>query len=675
MRVVRNLFFLVIFIVPFFVSAALGPDVATHDGKELKWEDGARSYHVMFKSTLLNMDTAGEGTNPQADKCRDMMGNAVDFTEDSGNTYTLDMTHVPLDAHVDQAFLVWNGAIPMADAGNPTDNEVTLGFAHKDGAISHSTTVTASRAGSLNDAQDFEFESYKDPDGTNRNYFTYRVDVTDFFQTLHEKGNEAELGFDGMSLFGDYTVSGLRCTSEATFVDNSTAVSGWSLIVVYTSADITAKKIYLYNGFAGYWHQSSDIYVSGFEFPSDPQIRLTMMVAEGDPGNAVVVDPNTSGIAVPESLQVQGDNVDWLQLFNDCNFLTEKESMGQKIFYTEIFNSISSVYGYADDIPVCVGGTPPAIDTNTMEYGMDVDTFVMDSATDGQYAAHFQKGGDHISLKIGANQDWILTNFLIVSLDTKKPDFDIPGEPEKIACGPVEDSTSFCLEKEFYYAIKVQNWGDDDTSAISVQDILPEHLEYVPGTTVKATEFDAEYQAAKWVQIPDKNGAFPLNEPTKVSESLRYCDKTAMTCPDTVMVRFKVKPKSGLPKHTVLYNTGLISAAGSATPYTTNTAIPLRLKANITCTSEESIDMKPCGGIAEIETGCLTNADCGDLQECNSPDGVEMGDCVDAYTAQAAPAITLDYGENAPRSDKIIQRSTFNCTCAISTNNDICVSN
>ncbi|HNZ54589.1 MAG TPA: hypothetical protein PKN76_10670, partial [bacterium] len=55
----RKLFVVFIFIalaVPFYAAAkAIGPEVSEYRGQELKWEDGAYGYHVMFKSLLENL--------------------------------------------------------------------------------------------------------------------------------------------------------------------------------------------------------------------------------------------------------------------------------------------------------------------------------------------------------------------------------------------------------------------------------------------------------------------------------------------------------------------------------------------------------------------------------------------------------------------------------------------
>ena len=364
---------LLAFLMPFAAGAkAIGPSVSVYRDKELKWEDGAFGYHVMFKSLLENKEQDQNQQNPQGDTCKE------------SSTYTLDMTHIPGDAIIEDAYLVWTGAVPVAKKNDPTDNEVSLSFVSSDGTIQHSDTIKGKKAYKVSDAGavSFEFDAFKDADDPNKSWFTYRVNVRDFFQKIQEKGRasavEGASFYDGYSLLGNYTLSGLECANDAVYKGSTEMVSDWSIILIYSSVEISPKKIYLYDGFQSYWHNLSEIKVTGFEFPLDPEIRITLASHEGDPG-LWDLEPE-SGILVPEGLQVQGDYPDWLMLWNKCNPTAWADQNFIHLDYTEIFNSISSVYGYADSEPTCIGGEPPVFNYEEMEYGIEVDTFVMDSS-------------------------------------------------------------------------------------------------------------------------------------------------------------------------------------------------------------------------------------------------------------------------------------------------------
>ncbi|HQB11117.1 MAG TPA: hypothetical protein PLW37_14735, partial [bacterium] len=438
-------------------------------------------------------------------------------------------------------------------------------------------------------------------------------------------------------------------------------VSGWTLVIIYSSIEISPKKIYMYDGFKAYFHELSEIGVTGFEFPTDPEVRITLVTHEGDPNLAVLENPN-GGPAIPEGLQVQGDQVGWLLLWNECNPEAFETNGMTTLYYTEIYNSISSVYGWADVDPTCVGGVPPVWDYEAIEYAIDADTFVMDSASDGSYASHFNKGGQKINLRIGANQDQIITNFMLVSVDTKAPKFDIPGQPEKVACTPANipvdpynPESKWCEGNvEHTFAIRVQNWGDDITPSVIVKDTIPTNMEYVPGSTEYATEFKVEKDkqiAKKWIPIPD-NGGFPLESGFKVADKMDFCEAGSdyLSCSDLIMVRFKAKVKSGTPKHSILENTASIDSAGLSS-YKTNLGMPVKLRLETSgCVSNaDDVKLDDCGGYGEKT--CENNEQCGEGRICDEKDKV----CIDDPSIKPCKDsnITVSVGKNSPVSDII----------------------
>ena len=400
------------FLVPamLFAEKTLGPSVSVYSDKELKWENGTFGYHVMFKSLLENKEQDSNLQNPQGDTCKD------------SSTYTLDMSHIPADAIIEDAYLIWTSAVPVAKKNDPTDNEVSFSFVSDDGTIQHSDTIKGKKAYKVSDAGvvSFEFDAFTDTDNPNQSWFTYRVNIREFFQKIQEKGRasavEGTSFYDGYSLLGNYTLSGLECTNDSVYKSTTELVADWSVILIYSSNEIKSKNIYIYDGFKQYWHERSEISVTGFEFTTDPEIRITLASHEGDPG-LYNLEPE-SEILVPEGIQVQGDMPDWLLLSNECNPPAYADHNFIHLNYTEIFNSVSSVYGWADTKPSCIGGIPPVFNYEEIEYGIEVDTFVLDSSTDSFYAAHFHKGGQQFSIQIGANQDSVITNYMIVSVST-----------------------------------------------------------------------------------------------------------------------------------------------------------------------------------------------------------------------------------------------------------------
>ena len=633
-----------------YMGKSLGPDVSQLNGQQLKWETGSHDYFVMFKSMLADnvrtiCDNQGnpEGCdaqgNPQADTCLDH------------STYELTQGKIPLDAYIEKAILVWSTDQNPANLDGPTDNKVHLKFESTDGNRANEEDVSLPEKALSSDENhgnpDFSFEGFKFKRGGtsyDTGYYTYRADVTDFFKKIHDDARANGVDFDGLGLLGKYTVSDLECHNDSVYVSGaSMIVSGWSLILIYRSETVNPKQIYIYNGFAGYAGQQQDLNIKGFEFPDKPRIRLTLHVLEGDPGLAAATY-NFQQVP-PEGLQIHGQtNPAWTIIQNKCNPQMHKDSQGTPFEYAETYNSISSVYALKAKEPECIGGMPGNPNPDMMDFAMDVDTFVLD-ATDELWASQFKKHDNNFWLKIGANVDFIFTNFLVLSVDSRAPKFDIPGAREKEECSCAPETDAVCPDYPFYFSIKVQNWGDDISENVTVQDILPtQNIDYVAGTTEMCNEFD-NGKCKKWIKIADgANGAFPLAQPYKVADAMMYCDKATNTCPDTVIVRFQVKPKPSIAKNAVIENTALISDT-TGVVYKTNSSVPLRLKIG-SCPSTtlcQHPDLAKCGG--DASDGCTKDSECKEWQTCDTT----TGNCIDD-TTKSASNITFNYeaGNNTP---------------------------
>jgi len=671
-------FLFVVFLMTFFLPVygqytgqLIGPNVSQVDGKELKWEAGSFDHFVMFKSLMTNTNRVQCDTNPDPSVGCDLPGNPESDTCLESSTFTLKEGSIPSDAYIEKAFLVWSTSIDPDNAMAPTDNQATIAFASADGSINETLSVTAPRQGvpgtELNPGQqDFTFEgvAIENAGSIVGGYYTYRTDVTDWFVSIHTKGREAGVLEDGYSLVGDYTVSDVTCTNNPQYISqvangsiySSTVVAGWSVILVYRSQRISPKMVYIYNGFGQYVGQFQDVAVSGFEFPDKPTVKVTFHVNEGDPGFAYSTGCGAMGFDAcpPEGLQVTGASTppeSLVILQNDCNPAKFQDSNGQAFNYSETYNSISSMYSWNGSIPECVGGDPNNPNADTLEYTMDVDTFIMDAEANPDIEAQFKKGDTQMFFKLGANRDVVYTNYMVVSVDTKAPRYDIPPNAdtpsgrEKIYCGCSPESDAVCFDYPFYFAIKVQNWGDDISTNVTIQDQLSPKVVYVPGTTEMCKEWKSANACSKWTPIEDGSGdAFPLSQPYKIADALAYCDEVTLECPETIMIRFRVRPSDTLQKHDVIENTALIND-DSGKVYRSNTSIPLRLVSGA-CPSAsecENPSLTECGGIAGDEE-CENNDDCEEGETCN-----EDGNCVtDNSKLTTAAKITVAEGKNSP---------------------------
>jgi len=660
-----------------YTGQVMGPNVSQLDGKELKWEAGSFDHFVMFKSLMTNKNRVQCDTNPDPSIGCDLPGNPESDTCLSESTFTLKEGSIPSDAYIERAFLVWSTSIDPNNAMAPTDNQAAISFASSDGAITDTLSVTAPRQGvagteSNPGQQDFTFEgvAFENAGVIQGGYYTYRVDVTDWFVGIHKKGREAGVLEDGYSLVGDYTVSDVACTNNSMYISqiangsiySSTVVAGWSVILVYRSMRISPKMVYIYNGFGQYVGQYQDVAVSGFEFPDKPSVKVTFHVNEGDPGFAYSTGCGSMGMAAcpPEGLQVTGATTppeSLVILQNDCNPAKFVDSDGKPFNYSETYNSISSMYAWNETIPECVGGDPNNPNADTLEYTMDVDTFILDAENNPDVEAQFKKGDTQMFFKLGANRDVVYTNYMIVSVDTKAPRYDIPPNAdtpsgrEKIYCGCSPESDAVCFDYPFYFAIKVQNWGDDISTNVTIQDALSPKVVYVPGTTEMCKEWKSANVCSKWIAIEDgSDGAFPLKQPYKIADALGYCDEVTLECPETIMIRFRAKPSDTLQKHDVIENTALIND-DSGKVYRSNTSIPLRLVSGA-CPSAsecENPSLTECGGVAGEEE-CEKNEDCEAGETCN-----EDGNCVtDTSKLTNAVKVTVAQGKNSPINSSAI---------------------
>jgi len=370
------------------------------------------------------------------------------------------------------------------------------------------------------------------------------------------------------------------------------------------------------------------------------------MIAEGDPK---LTNPNLPA----EGLYLNGT----YKINNKCNPITST--------YVEVYNSKSSIVNWNPDAPdsekiVCVSGP----DDEGVNYGIDVDTFLLDSEKEINLQEHLEKGNTEMEIKLSVNQDAIFTNFMVLSVDIKGSDFDIPKEDEKYfcACPAAANNTVdqyYCpyvnQSKEFYYLVKVQNWGKDETKAVSISDELDAQLEYVPGTTEYATQFNDKGDGTDWAEIPDNNGKFPLSgNGVKLADKMVPCEQKSSgekICKNKILVRYKVRPKQGIAKNYVFTNIALIKDEKSDTPYKTNTSYPLKLKPGSCVPDAECTSPTPemCGGVKD-------NRECGEgLPDCPKGLVCENSKCVDDPQSMCTDAaVELALGKNTPQTENSI---------------------
>jgi hypothetical protein len=557
--------------------ASFGPEVSKYNGKDLKWMDGGTNYLVMFKSNL------------------DKDYNCVDESE--FNSYSLDETLLPPDAIVERAFLVWTGTVPINKKDEPTDGEVELHFTSKYGDIQHSATISAN-PGTVTKPRGFDFDSVKQSE-FNIYHYVYRVDITSFFNAITEKADELEA--KDYYYFGNYSVTGIDCYKDEAHPE--AIISDWSIVVIYYSKYMSGKNIYIYDNFQILRNDYLESELTVLEMSRDPLVQMTFINHLGNHGIPSVPDIN-SGKRVSEGIWIKGSSENWLTLEDKCNTFYAADNNFTTLDYTDIFNSISSLYGWSDDEPYCIGGEQPLLDTKNIEQNIEADTFIMSASTDVHYAAHFNPDTTEIMVKYGANTDDVLTDMIIISTDKLKPPYiDYPVR-ELVACTPcAEKGDCWCeSDLEYTFAIRLQNQGHKSAEELSIETSIPEYMEYVENSTEFATDFiekDGYLISDKWTQIPDnENGEFPLKEKKVVLDELKpyYQDEGVKT----IFVRYRTKLKDGgRIKSMIIESIAKIGMKGSP-EFLTNTGYPLKLTFSDNCfENPEDINMSECGGSTE----------------------------------------------------------------------------
>ncbi len=620
-------------VVPMTLSAGdLGNIIGGDPSKS--WEEGSHDYVVMFNTLLKDTESVGsvENNNPQGDRCIE------------NSSFDLSSEHIPADAEVENVYLIWTGVVDPALLKSPTDNTADFDFVSEDGKVKiEKREVKGAGPYTLDSTeQGFAFEGFTltNEEGVDSyGYFTYRVDVTDLFKEIQKKGRDAGAEFDGKAIMGKYTIGGIECTEDDIYRLDTGMVSAWSIVLVYKSESVKPKKIFFYNGMSYYAKTSSVlsnqiIQVKGFTFPLAPTVRTTLMVAEGDPGLA-----SPFGNTPPEALRMRGDSLEeWVQLSNTCNPQRDKTPDFIPFNYTEIYNSISSFYGWESEEEKCIGSQEAPI------YGIDVDTFVL-KAEDPAFQNHLFLGNDMLEFDISANGDVVVTNFLMVSVDTKAPTFDIPGIREKSSCSCSTIKDKVCAGQDFYYVIRIENWGENTAKNVIFKDPLPETVKYVPGTAQIAKEFK-EDGTPKWTTISDgAGGTYPFTEGYKVADEMTPC---VPKCTDRAILRFRVSTDAAISKNETIPNTASILSMDGE--YRSNLGVPLRLKIDPACPSTCTIpdsNSEACGGGAGIVVPDNTNDSDSDVVSSDTTNTTDDSDVKNDSSVQTDADVEITPSEDS----------------------------
>ena len=508
--------------------------------------EGAYDYFILSKSLLANTGSHSS-YEPQGDTSIGVQG-ASDFLLE---------TDIPEDAVIEQAFLVWFASVNDADKMMFTDNQVTLMTPDGEDHV-----VTASLQGNSASPQGFEFESYY---SSGYYYYVYRVDVTDIIADFQYDRENGEI----KSLTGEYKVSGVddiydcaQSGEKHNYCVNASMIGGWQLVLIYGSSQIARKRLYLYNGLT--WSSNTTIKpttinIANFELPEKAAVKVSFVTADGD-----------DYAAAPEYLEVKGALASQSLVLGDdgsCNPLNQP------------FNSKFRTVNHKGELSDC-----------REELSFDIDTFFLqydENIPDSIINPHVQYGTLAMDFYIKTGADIVLTNYVILSVDTRLPAFDIPNENEKFLLTTTGIDNKVCQNTAFGYQIVVENHGQEPAEFVMVRDILKDRQSYIPGT------FQIDYSGTGkcFEDYPD-GGTFPLESGIMVADKMEICQSES-NC-DRILLRFLVKMPEDSPKNASFTNTANIwdSKTGEESSYKTNQGLPVRATFAAACEALEDAAVK-----------------------------------------------------------------------------------
>jgi len=198
------IFATIVFPLLLVAGSAVKTDISVYEDEALLWKNGAYGYHIIYKNI-----------------------------SDDESWYVLNNGDVPADFYIERAFLIWGSKQPKELEFNYTNNFAEIVFSHYEDKFSVDRTVTAEPY-KINEHKGFVFDSFED------NY-SYRIDITDFFDEIRNEGRFRGLMFDGKSLAGKYEVSEF-------YSDDNKEGAFWAIVLIYKSAFLNNSAIMVHDG-------------------------------------------------------------------------------------------------------------------------------------------------------------------------------------------------------------------------------------------------------------------------------------------------------------------------------------------------------------------------------------------------------------------------------------------
>ncbi len=432
------------------------------------------------------------------------------------------MSGIPEGALIEKAYLIWMASnTPFVGVDN------VVGFTPPNGDYFDI---------GVNPDEDCKILAYsKGLVPQNYVYFTCWANITDILRN-HVESQRRPLN-------GQWTFGHLVVATDSQYLFTTGVLGAWGVIVVYQHPDIARKRLYLYKGFDRVQCGRIELNPSGFVVPPNPKAKVTFMVGEGDePISGAGQCP--AGNAYSEGLTFNGATL------------------------TDVCNPAGNQYNSTRNTNTPVSPCEKSV------FSLDLDTYEVG------YLLNAGQTSAIVYMDLG--QDQIFSNFLMLSIDTKLPAFDIPGSPEKTSSVPEDGYVS--PGDQFDFVIRVENWGEDEAHNVYVQDNIPQYTKYVCNSTYICGPGDRTFcdvNGANYLPVPDQPGCVPpfAGAGFPVSYNMPANGQNG-----GYSVKFKVYlqgEESGVTKETIIYNTAKIGSSDSGEAYVSNGGIPVRLNVRL----------------------------------------------------------------------------------------------
>jgi len=251
----------------------------------------------------------------------------------SQSSATVNINAVPQDAQIQTAYLYWTAWWTT----NGADTGATL-----------SVNGTPVGTGGTVSANSW-FVLPTKADGSTYGYqYACFANVTDAVMAITPNVNNTTFTVGGVD-----AVPASTCSSA---YPNQSANAGWSMVIIYTSAEVETHQIYLYDQLAYLWSctgASAEFTILGFEAPEtgNREAKVGYFVAEGDPHIS------------PDYFEFKGQHSSGYVYLGDPNSTDPN-------YYKNVYNAYSTATGFVPS--ELVGQAPGTIS------GVDLDVYTQD---------------------------------------------------------------------------------------------------------------------------------------------------------------------------------------------------------------------------------------------------------------------------------------------------------